>query len=394
MGGLKARAKKQKQQRDARKKQRLQNQQDNLPFVSVCTPTFNRRPFIPYIIKIFQQQTYPMDRMEWIVVDDGTDPVGDLFDGIPQVKYIRVEEKMSLGKKRNFMHDHAKGDILVYMDDDDYYPPDRVEHAVDMLRQNPQAMACGSSKIYIYFKHNKTMYTFGPYGPNHATAGTFAFRKELLKTSRYEDEAAIAEEKAFLKNYTVPFVQLDPRKTILVFSHDHNTFDKRRLLDNPNPQIVKPTMVKVRDFIKDSEIRNFFMTDIEAKLGAYEAGRPDMKPDVLRQIKEIDEKRKQQQEEASKEYGKGGQITVTGPDGKPRALTITEVANMLKQQQAGLQQAGQRIQQLMQQVKALEIELEKEREKNISTTTENTETSSDTTTETGVTQNVVEEIVL
>lgn len=353
MGGAKARAKK----RNAERKQKLQKQQ--LPFVSVCTPTFNRRPFIPYIIKIFEQQTYPKDRMEWIVIDDGTDPVGDLFEQVPQVKYIRCETKMTLGKKRNMMHDYAKGQILVYMDDDDYYPPERVEHAVETLKKNPSAMAAGSSKIYIYFKHNKTMYTFGPYGPNHATAGTFAFRRELLKTSRYEDKAAIAEEKVFLKNYTVPFVQLDPKKTILVFSHDHNTFDKRRLLENPNPQIVKSTPIKVRDFIADTEIRSFFLDDIEQKLQAYDPGKPEMKPDVLQQIKEIDEQRNKQQQEMSKEYGKGGQITVTGADGKPRALTIQEVATLLRSQQATIQQKNQELQQYIQQVKALETELEK-----------------------------------
>lgn len=31
------------------------------------------------------------------------------------------------------MHEKSKGDILVYMDDDDYYPPERVSHAVETL---------------------------------------------------------------------------------------------------------------------------------------------------------------------------------------------------------------------------------------------------------------------
>ena len=44
------------------------------------------------------------------------------------------------------------------------------------------------------------MYQFGPYGPNHATAGTFAFKRELLKEHKYNDNASLAEEKAFLTN--------------------------------------------------------------------------------------------------------------------------------------------------------------------------------------------------
>ena len=59
------------------------------PFVSVCTPTFNRRPFIPAMMKCFNHQTYPKHRMEWIIIDDGTDKIGDLVQHIPQVKYLK-----------------------------------------------------------------------------------------------------------------------------------------------------------------------------------------------------------------------------------------------------------------------------------------------------------------
>ena len=67
------------------------------PFVSVCTPTYNRRPFIPSMIRCFEHQTYPKDRIEWIIVDDGTDKIEDLVTHIPQVKYLRYEEKQTLG---------------------------------------------------------------------------------------------------------------------------------------------------------------------------------------------------------------------------------------------------------------------------------------------------------
>jgi len=229
------------------------------PFVSVCTPTYNRRQFIPALIENFKKQTYPAELLEWIVVDDGTDPVGDLFANVPNVKYFFQEEKMKLGKKRNYMHEKTKGEIIVYMDDDDYYPPDRINHAVNKLRSQPQALCAGSSAIHIYFKHNSTIYQFGPYGPQHATAGTFAFRRELLKLTKYDDEAEVAEEKQFLKNYTIPFIQLNPMKSILCFNHDKNTFDKRRLLINPHPDYVRETKFTPFNFIKDKEMARFYM---------------------------------------------------------------------------------------------------------------------------------------
>ena len=303
-----------------------------LPFVSICTPTFNRRPFISHMIKCFESQTYPKELLEWIIIDDGTDKVGDLVSSIPQVKYFSYNEKMALGEKRNLMHQKATGDIFVYMDDDDFYPPERVSHAVEKLMGNPDALCAGSSEIYIYFKHIGKLYQFGPYGPNHATAGTFAFKRQLLEQTSYENTAALAEEKAFLKNYTIPFVQLDPLKTILVFSHEHNTFDKRKLLDNPHPNFVRESDKTVEMFVADTQMRKFYMEDIEGLLEGYEPGRPSMKPDVLKQIIEIEEKRRKEAEEMARRLSQQGQVMIQQGNGPPKLMTPQEIVGLLQHQ--------------------------------------------------------------
>ena len=316
------------------------------PFVSVCTPTFNRRPFIPIMLQCFLNQDYPKDRMEWIIVDDGTDPIQDLIDksNISQIKYFRQEKKMSLGEKRNFMHSKAKGTIIVYMDDDDYYPPERVSHAVDTLTNNKDALCVGASEIYIYFKHIQKMYQSGPYGPNHATAGTFAFRTELLKHTSYENHAALAEEKHFLKEYTIPFAQLDPLKTILVFSHEHNTFDKRKLLDNQHHDYFKVSNKTVNDFIRtttEEPIKQFFMKDIDNLLKVYKPGEPSMKPDVLLQIKQIEEERKKMMEE------QGAPQMMINEEGKPpRPISPNEIVQLMNQQMEQIKQLTQKNQSL------------------------------------------------
>lgn len=274
---------------------------DQLPFVSVCTPTFNRRPFIPYIIQAFLEQDYPQDKIEWVIIDDGKDKVEDLFKNVNNAKYFYYDEKMSLGKKRNLMHSKCSGDIIVYMDDDDYYPPERVSHAVETLQKNPQTLVAGSSAMFIYFKHIQQMYCFGPYGLNHATAATFAFRRKLLDTCRYDETAALAEEKAFLKNWTVPLVQMDPLKTILVFSHIHNTFDKKELLEQSDKYQTSSTL-KVDDFIKDVEIYDFFVNRIDKLLNKYDPGTLKYKPDVVEQKREITHKRQQKIEIETAKY--------------------------------------------------------------------------------------------
>lgn len=317
-----------------------------LPFVSVCTPTFNRRPFIPIMLECFKNQTYPKQNIEWIIADDGTDSVEDIIksSGIDQIRYFRLPNKMTLGKKRNFIHTRSKGDILVYMDDDDYYPPERISHAVQTLLKHPEALCGGSSEIYTYFKNGNSnggkMIRFGPYGPNHATAATFAFRKELLNQTQYNDIRAIGEEREFLKDYTIPFVQFDPLKTILVFSHNHNTFDKRKMLEKPDPRCVNESSKTVDDFIRqpfEQPIKSFFLEEIDGLLKNYREGESTMKPDVLEQIKEIEERRFQQQNSF---------MMLSRPGEPPVPLSQEQVAQFIQQMQNTIQQQQQCISQL------------------------------------------------
>jgi len=336
------------------------NNKKKLPFVSVCTPTFNRRPFIPIMFECFKNQTYPKDRIEWIIIDDGTDKIEDLIkeSNIPQIQYFKIDKKMTLGAKRNLMHSKTKGSIIVYMDDDDYYPPERIEHAVEKLQGNPAALCAGSSEIYVYFKHILKMYKGGPYGPNHATAGTFAFKKELLEQTKYNEEACLAEEREFLKQYTIPFVQLDPLKTILVFSHVQNTFDKKKLLETPNRLFV-PCEVSVDKFIKhdfESNIKKYFMIDIDKKLESYKPGDPIMKPDVLKQTEELTESRKKLQKEIDERNKNGGQIIIQRPGEEAKALTNSEIVQLLDVQKKEIEARGKIITDLQNNPVHQEIE--------------------------------------
>ena len=332
------------------------------PLVSVCTPTFNRRPFIPTMFECFRNQDYPKNRIEWIIVDDGTDKIEDLIlkSEIPQIRYFSLEKKIALGAKRNYMHSKVQGDIVVYMDDDDYYPPERISHSVEMLQKNKDALCAGASEIYIFFKHIQKMIQCGPYGPNHATAGTFAFKKELLAQTKYDEDAAIAEERSFLKDYTIPFVQLDPLKTILVFSHEHNTFDKRKMFENAHPQYFKESPKNVDSFIRkktENKIKNFFLKDIDDKLKNYEPGEPKMKPDVLKQIVEIEKKRDQMIREEMEKQKANGPIMLQQPGQQPIQLNNAEVVSIMSNQINDLQKLSSEKQQLEYMVKSLQEQL-------------------------------------
>ena len=233
----------------------------NFPFVSVITPTYNRRRFIPYLIECFKKQTYPARRMEWIIYDDGSDPVKDLFEPymatIPNLVYIYEKDKQNIGGKRNRLNREACGDIIVAMDDDDYYPEDRVYAVVKAFKQNPGIQLAGSSEVFMYYTDIQTIYKLGPYNKNHATNGTMAWRKAYSETHLYDETVTHAEETSFLNGYKERMVQLDPFRVMLVMAHSENTFDKKKFRENPTP-LFALTGLKINRFIRDKKLRDFY----------------------------------------------------------------------------------------------------------------------------------------
>ena len=219
------------------------------PFVSILTPTYNRRLFIPQYLKYVRSQNYK-GPIEVIIADDGEIPIGDLVEKDTIIRYIRLNERKPLGFKRNLVIAEARGDILINMDDDDYYPSTRIDHAVSGLI-NSQKMIAGASQCFFYDTSNQIITVSGPFGANHATCGSMAFFKEFAKNHAFSNEALAQEEPLFTNNFTEPMMQLDPRLTMLVIQHQKNTWDKSK-------SSTKKINMKPQDFIKSQEDRRFY----------------------------------------------------------------------------------------------------------------------------------------
>jgi glycosyltransferase involved in cell wall biosynthesis len=235
------------------------------PSVSILTPTYNRRAFLPFLIQHIKAQTYPKERMEWVVLDDGTDSILDILTPHMtdmNIRYIRSDEKLNVGAKRNRLNAEARGEILVCMDDDDWYSPDRVAHAVHVLRANPRAGICGSSRNFLYFTDDESIWEVGPFGPTHATFGTMAYRKSYVTKHTCDETVLYAEEVSFTNKYSESLAQLDPNKVMLVTCHPNNTFDKRGLRTADNP-MMKKTALKLKQFVKSAAVRDFYKTLVD-----------------------------------------------------------------------------------------------------------------------------------
>ena len=113
---------------------------EDLPTVSIITPTYNRVKFFPLAIYNFNSFDYPREKLEWIIVDDSESgkSVEHLLPSKQSrhkynINYIRLDEKHTIGAKRNMAVENSKNQVIVCMDDDDYYYPGSIRKRVELL---------------------------------------------------------------------------------------------------------------------------------------------------------------------------------------------------------------------------------------------------------------------
>jgi hypothetical protein len=173
---------------------------------------------------------------------------------------------MKIGEKRNILNSLASGDIIVAMDDDDFYPPLRIETVVSVFKKYPKVDLAGSSEMYMYYTDENKIYTLGPFGIKHATNGTMAWRKQYSDIHKYDEFVTMTEEISFLDNYKHQMVQLDPKDTILVICHSDNTVDKMTLREQHirSSSVIKnklrPASMILNDFVKNKYLQSFYLS--------------------------------------------------------------------------------------------------------------------------------------
>jgi len=215
--------------------------------VSLLTITqLSRNKCLKNLLEFIQAQTYK-NIVEWVIVEGSKTEkdaeknkeciMNEINNKTPfPIKYIEYREGLKLSDFRNRGNAECNGDIIVCMDDDDYYPPKRVESAVlKLMNSNKQIAGC--SDAYMYNYNLDKLYKFKSFGKNHSTNNCLAYKKEYLLTHQHQKGLDRGEEMSFTNNFTAPMIQLDPEDCIVISSHRTNTFDKTPLCVKENTQI-------------------------------------------------------------------------------------------------------------------------------------------------------------
>jgi glycosyltransferase involved in cell wall biosynthesis len=231
----------------------------NTKTVSIITVTqLSRSDCVKNLSHLIKLQTYE-NIIEWVIVE-GSQTENDGIQNSGKIKDISKEFQLHtpinivylgytgepLSDLRNNGNIICKGDIIVCMDDDDYYPRERVEDAVYKL-ENSSCLIAGCSDIYMYDYYLNILYKCRKIHKNHSTNNCMAFKREYLMTNSHEPGLTKSEEKSFTKGFTENMVQLNSKKCIVVSSHNMNTVDKRQLCINED--LFKKTRISVTDLI-------------------------------------------------------------------------------------------------------------------------------------------------
>ena len=200
-----------------------------MPLVSCIMPTHNRRRFIPLTLDLFQAQTYA--RRELVVVDDGTDPVTDLLEGIENVRYVRANRRLTIGEKRNLACEHSRGTIIAHWDDDDWYGPDRLAYQAAPIVEgkceltglvNRHTLEMPSERCWTLSNDlHKQMFV------GDVCGGTLVFKRSLLREGVRYPAINLAEDAAIVRQVrerNKRILRLEGAELFLYIRHGRNTW--------------------------------------------------------------------------------------------------------------------------------------------------------------------------
>lgn len=203
--------------------------------ISILIPTFNRKKFLPLLIRNLISQTYPHDKLEVIIDDDGQEKLLDeenlknlreVLHPI-KIKYIDNKPKRTIGKKRNDLVKSASHKIVAFMDDDDLYFPSYIQYSYETLKK--EKVGCVGSNKMLFMMSDKDFETYmidcGD-NKNLIHEACMMMTKKFFKAScGFADSSQGEGNKIFYGMENRVFIT-DIFKIMCCIQHSENTVDK------------------------------------------------------------------------------------------------------------------------------------------------------------------------
>lgn len=202
---------------------------EDLPEISLCMITYNRRKFMKLFNLNYNNMLYPKDKLEIIIVDDGSEEIEDLLPKEDNIKYYKLKERKSIGYKRNECVKYSTKDIIAFMDDDDYYPANslitRVGHLIKSNKQCVFSSSIGCFDIYKY----SSIINVSPLNlplEKKVSEATLTFKKVFWLNGKFNKDDMGHEGEQFVKDRLHLCKEISWEGIIVSLLHTYNTSNK------------------------------------------------------------------------------------------------------------------------------------------------------------------------
>ncbi len=182
------------------------------PLVSVIIPTYNREAYLLQALESVAKQNY--SHIEILVVDDGskTPYAKELCGRFSNCTYHH-KTNGGISSARNYGIDHAQGDFIAFLDDDDFWAPNKIEHQLEAFQREPEAMLVHCACLVVDEEGRETGKQLGPAkGKEHLRSGrvfwnalgvwlikspTPLIKREALRDLRFDETIKAGEDQDF-----------------------------------------------------------------------------------------------------------------------------------------------------------------------------------------------------
>ncbi len=156
------------------------------PQITVVTPSYNHAAFLRRCIDSVLEQAYP--NLQYFVHDGGsTDGTVEILKGYGDAICWRSERDRGQAAAVNEGFRKSDGDLVAWLNSDDYYLPGAFDHAVNAFQEHPgAAMIYGRARLVDEAGH-----TIRPYP-------TFAFHRRDLARKCYVCQPAVFVRRSVL----------------------------------------------------------------------------------------------------------------------------------------------------------------------------------------------------
>lgn len=216
---------------------------DDLPNLSIITPCYRRRHFLPLMICNLINFDYPKEKLTWVLYQDGDT---DMFESKGHREHIEKrlhpiqliykydpDNRKTIGEKRNYcIKKMSKNKFVAMMDSDDIYLPTYPRYAVSTLKLNKMGIVGSQSMLFTYPFHKYQMTAISCQHKRQIHEGCscismkhFRGTNGFLKNSQGEGTGLLdyCENRALDLDITLCMVCVD---------HGENTIPKEQFLKN------------------------------------------------------------------------------------------------------------------------------------------------------------------